>query len=347
MSVIPQAIVSAWPGLVVTPAPYGTGLINLTLKCSLGSRPVILQRVHPAFADSVHIDIESITAHLETRGVLTPRLIRTEHGALSALDDEGRPWRLQTFIEGSFSHDRVESGELANAAGEVVGRYHEALVDLSWSYVHTRPGIHDVGYRSRSLDRAIDAHRGHRLEASVLELRERLEPLRGALLPQTVTRPRHAHGDLKASNVLFDARGRGLCLVDLDTLAHMAWPFELGDAMRSWCNPRREDEPGAGIEVELYRAALAGYRKGARDLELERAEVELLPRGIMTIAAELALRFLCDALEERYFSFDAARFATRGEHNLARATGQIELARSIFGALAELERVTFAEIWQR
>jgi Ser/Thr protein kinase RdoA (MazF antagonist) len=184
------------------------------------------------------------------------------------------------------------------------------------------------------------------LLAEVGALRSRLLPLEPLLLPQHVTPARHAHGDLKASNVLFDERGKGLCLVDLDTLAHMAWPFEMGDAIRSWCNPRREDEPGAGIELDLYEAALAGYREGAERLELSPTEIELLPRGVLTIAVELALRFLTDALEERYFSFDPARYATQGEHNLARAKGQIELALSVESALGELERITRRELAQ-
>jgi hypothetical protein len=32
-----------------------------------------------------------------------------------------------------------------------------------------------------------------------------------------------------------------------------------------------------------------------------------------------------DALEERYFGWDEARFATRGDHNAARAEGQWQL----------------------
>jgi hypothetical protein len=60
---------------------------------------------------------------------------------------------------------------------------------------------------------------------------------------------------------------------------------------------------------------------------------------VLTIAAELCLRFLTDALEERYFGFDASRFATRGEHNLARARGQLELAKSLVAQLDAAERI--------
>jgi len=344
MSEVPQQIIAAWPGLLVEAVPYGTGLINVTLKGQLCGETVIVQRVHPAFAASVHEDIEAITAHLASHSLLTPRLIRTKTGDLCAVDSEKRPWRVLTFIEGSFSHDRLPSAALAKEAGHVVGRHHRAVADLSWSYVHTRPGIHDIDYRRAGLQSAADAHKSHRLARDVADLSARLAPLRPLLLPQSASQLRHAHGDLKASNILFDADGRGLCLVDFDTLALMAWPFEMGDAIRSWCNPRREDEPGAEIELDLYRAALSGYREGARDLELGDAEIDLLPRGLLTIAVELALRFLADALEERYFSFDSERYATQGDHNLVRAKGQIELALSVHASLAALEQVTHEEL---
>ena len=59
-------------------------------------------------------------------------------------------------------------------------------------------------------------------------------------LPQTARR--HVHGDLKISNLLFRREPlAGVCLVDLDTFAKGSMAFELGDAMRSWCNPLGED----------------------------------------------------------------------------------------------------------
>lgn len=339
-----ESMATHWAGLSIDRAPYGTGLINVTLAGRLADRRVIVQRVHPAFAASVHDDIEAITTHLERSGVLTPRLIRTDQGALCAVDEEGRAWRVLSFVEGSHSFDRIDGPARAKEAGRVVGRFHAALRDFEHEYLHRRVGIHDVSWRRTGLDAAIASHERHALHAEVSTLARELSRLASILLPVDVVSHRHAHGDLKTSNVLFDATGRGMCLVDLDTLATMAWPFELGDAIRSWCNPKREDEHGAHIDAELFRAALRGYRDGADGLELARAEVELLTRGVFTIACELAMRFLTDALEERYFSFDPARFESRGRHNLARATGQLQLARSIASEMAELERIARAEL---
>jgi Ser/Thr protein kinase RdoA (MazF antagonist) len=150
---------------------------------------------------------------------------------------------------------------------------------------------------------------------------------------------RHAHGDLKASNLLFDEAGLGLCVVDLDTLARMPWAFELGDALRSWCNPHGEDHPDIRVDEAMFAAAVAGYATAAARPSIEAGEVELVVRGLYTIATELGVRFLTDALEEQYFGFDRSTYPARGEHNLVRAKGQLALARSVLHAEARLDAI--------
>jgi hypothetical protein len=333
----PPELLEAYPGLTVEPAPYGTGLINLTLRGQMDGRAVIVQRVHPAFAASVHEDIEAVTGHLEKKGLVTPRLVRTRAGALSVLDVEGRPWRVLSFVEGRSS-DRVADPRHAERAGAVVGRFHAALADLEHSYVHVRQGVHDLPFRMRALGRALDANGGHRLHTEVARLAEAVLGSEADLVDLGCSAHRHAHGDLKISNLLFDASGEGVALVDLDTLTRMPWPFEIGDALRSWCNQQGEDVEEPAVDEAIFEAALHGWARGAAGgLALDRTERDLVPAGVFTIAAELAMRFLTDALEESYFGWDPRRFPSRGEHNLARARGPWALARSVRAARGRLE----------
>ncbi len=334
-----RAALRVWDDLVVEDRPFGTGLINATWRGTHRGQPVIVQRVHPAFAPHVHEDIDRVTRHLAARGVRTPLLLPTREGKLCSVDEEGRSYRVLTFIEGSVAFDKVTSAKMAHEAGAVVGRFHAAIADLEHTYVHVRPGIHDLSFRRANLDRALDAHRDHRLYADVARLDERARALEPLALPLTTTRGRHAHGDLKISNILFAEDGAALCLVDLDTLASMPFPFEMGDALRSWCNPRREDEPGAHVDATFFEAALAGHRRGAPALRLEADEIERVTAGLLTIALELAERFLTDALEERYFRFDPARYPALGEHNRERARGQLELAESVRDHASTLEKL--------
>jgi Ser/Thr protein kinase RdoA (MazF antagonist) len=159
-------------------------------------------------------------------------------------------------------------------------------------------------------------------------------------LPSIGELPRRIiHGDLKISNVLFDnAVERAVCLIDLDTLASGTIAVELGDALRSWCNPQGEETADAHVNVPIFAAAIDGYAEGAPGL-LVPAEVESLVPGFETVALTLAARFCSDALEESYFAWDPERFGSQCEHNLARARSQLALADSVRRQRAELSRL--------
>jgi hypothetical protein len=67
------------------------------------------------------------------------------------------------------------------------------------------------------------------------------------------------------------------------------------------------------------------------------AELASCVAGFAAVAVELASRFCRDALEDRYFGWDPERFASRAEHNLVRAAGQLELATRVLAARSRLE----------
>jgi hypothetical protein len=116
----------------------------------------------------------------------------------------------------------------------------------------------------------------------------------------------------------------------------MRVPLELGDALRSWCNVSGEDVVEGRFDPELFEAALSGYA-GATAGWITPAEALAILPATATIQVELAARFCADALEERYFGWDASRFASRGEHNRVRAAGQLAVHRSLLSRYAELE----------
>jgi hypothetical protein len=117
-------------------------------------------------------------------------------------------------------------------------------------------------------------------------------------------------------------------MVDLDTLQRGTLDVELGDAMRSWCNPLAEHTADGRFDLPLFEAAMRGYAEGAPDEGPSDAEWGSIVPTIERIALELAARFAQDALAESYFGFDP-RWGGRGEHNLLRARGQAGLARSV------------------
>jgi hypothetical protein len=94
----------------------------------------------------------------------------------------------------------------------------------------------------------------------------------------------------------------------------------------------------AAFDLELFAASLAGYRR-ACGRAFDDDERRALLLAVEWISLELAARFAADALHERYFGWDAARFAGRGEHNLVRAQGQWSLHRALVASRDERERL--------
>jgi hypothetical protein len=151
-----------------------------------------------------------------------------------------------------------------------------------------------------------------------------------AQLPALPNTPaRHVHGDLKISNVMFRREPLdALCLVDLDTVGRGTMAFELGDAMRSWCNPHGEDAGSVGFELPIFAAAIRGFLGVAGDL-VSADERRSIVIGLETVCIELAARFAVDVFDDCYFGWDAKRFASRRDHNRVRAEGQLALGLAV------------------
>jgi Ser/Thr protein kinase RdoA (MazF antagonist) len=340
----PDDVLAAWGRLGADVRPFGSGLINKTfLVRTDGQADLVVQRLHPIFGPQVNDDIEAVTAHLRTKGLTTPRLERTTDGSscvvLGSVEGGDRVvWRALSRVEGGASLDRLQSVAQARAAGGLVATFHAAVEDLSYSYRHVREGVHDTKKHLLALARSMAKHRKHRLGHAAGSVGKEILDA-GARLPDLTKLPlRHCHGDLKISNLLFAVNDdgvipvdepRAICVVDLDTLQKLQWPLEMGDALRSWCNPQGEDIANASLDLELFRGAVLGYFSSEKKPFVLPEESDALVDGVLTICVELAARFCRDALEENYFGWDPTRHKTRGDHNLLRARGQWSLAKSV------------------
>ncbi len=331
------ALAWGWDASQLTPVTGG--LINQTYAVREGGAPIaVLQRVHPVFGGEVNHDLEAVTEHLAARGMVTPRLIRTRDGEVWRVHD-GRVWRALTWIDGITVH-AVPDPSWARAGGELLGKFHHAIADLRHDYRFARAGVHDTAAHLARLAEHVAA--GGDREA--IDLGREIAGEAAAVPPLPHTALRHCHGDLKISNLLFaEAPLRGVCLVDLDTLGKSTMAFELGDAMRSWCNPRGEDADAVGFDLAIFAAAIRGFREVADGLlnEDERTSIVI---GAETVSLELAARFAVDVFRNEYFGWDAARFPSRRAHNLVRARGQLTLSRAIRAARSEALAIVHAPV---
>lgn len=321
---VPSNVLAAWGWEAAELAPLTGGLLNTTLAVRIGGAPVaVLQRLHPVFGAAVNFDLEAVTSHLIARGLISPRLLRTRDDR-AWVEDAGRIWRALSWVDGTTVH-AVPAAEWAEAGGVLIGRFHRAVADLVHDYAFTRVGVHDTPVHFARL--AEHVARGGDPEAVALG-REILDATRG--LPAMPAMPhRHCHGDLKISNLLFAGPPlRGVCLVDLDTLGLSTMAFEIGDAMRSWCNPFAEDAGQAGFDLAIFAAAIRGFRSIAEPL-ITADEKTGIVVGLETVCLELATRFAVDVFRDEYFGWDPSRFPSRRAHNLIRARGQLTLGAAV------------------
>jgi Ser/Thr protein kinase RdoA (MazF antagonist) len=288
-----------------------------------GEPLAVLQRLHPIFEPAVNLDISAITTHLAARGLTTPRLLPTRDGR-AWHEHEGHTWRALSWIDGITVHT-VPGLEWAEAGGRLVGEFHRALADLSHDYAFARVGVHDTPAHLAGLAGHVAA--GGDAEAVDLG-RQILDAARA--LPEMPDVPRrHCHGDLKISNILFAGPPvRGVCLVDLDTLGLSTMAFELGDAMRSWCNPYKEDAGQVTFDLAIFAAAIRGFRAVADPILRDDEKIAIVV-GLETVCIELAARFAVDMFRDEYWGWDPERFPSRRVHNLVRARGQLALGLAV------------------
>ena len=343
-----QAFVPDDPGL--SAEPYGQGLINDTyiVKASDGRR-LILQRLNrQAFPqpERVQANLRALLAHVAARPQNPGRRLNLPgthlavDGADHFTDDDGGFWRALDFIGGTRCITKLENTAQAGEVGFALGRFHALVHDLPADRLQaTREGFHQTPmYYERF--RAAAAHAGDTPDGDLRfcldfanqrdDIVDALESARRAgKLPLRVI-----HGDPKLDNLLFDERGeRVVALIDLDTAQPGLVHYDLGDCLRSACNPAGEspeDPRAARFDLDLCRAILQGYLHETRGF-LTGEELQLLPVAARLIPFELGLRFLTDHLNgDRYF-----KVAYRG-HNLLRAATQFRLTESIEGQLDRL-----------
>jgi len=317
---------------------FGTGLINDTYLVEVDAGlAFVLQRLNRLFKPEVNRDIDALTRHLARKGAVTQRVMPADNGELWVLH-EGYTWRMCTYVPG-VCLDMLETPAQAAAAGELLGRFHRDVRDLELQLHTERLGVHDTQRHLGNLRTALDQHRDHRYFPAINvlagEIFEEAEQL--PVLPKLPDRL--VHGDPKISNLVFNPElDRGICMIDLDTLTHMPLPLEMGDAFRSWCNPRGEDTQRSEFRLDLFRGAIEGYASVAGRFVLPPEWRNFVPAA-QTIMVELAARFATDALREIYFGWNPQKFADRSTHNQIRAAGQLELYRSMHTCAAEADEI--------
>ncbi|MBR1544020.1 MAG: aminoglycoside phosphotransferase family protein [Muribaculaceae bacterium] len=339
---------------IVSIKPLGEGFINDTfiIHTSGHNRKFILQRKNkvvfpdvPAMMDN----IERVTAHLRDkviqrggdpeREVLT--VIRTLQNLPYFQDDNGEYWAVCVFIDGSVTYDRADTPELAFKGGQGIGKFHSMMADFHEPLAEVIKGFHNMQWRFTQWDRALSLNKAGRV-ASLSEEIQWIESRRQQMLDfqNRITSgeipTRVSHNDTKISNILFDANGDVLCVIDLDTVMSSTTLNDFGDAIRSYTNTGAEDDrnlSNVSMSLPMFEAYTKGYLSMRKDT-LSLPEKQWLAFSARFITFEQVLRFLMD-----YIDGDTYYKIAYPEHNLVRTRAQYRLLLSIEEQYPLMQRI--------
>lgn len=344
-------------GTITDIQEYGHGNINNTFLVTLDNseeQHFILQRINTHVFSQPELVMQNICTfsdHVRQRldnnldnnccHWQVPRVLWTKNGqqgdSISLqnywLDREGLFWRAISFIDNAQSFDIIQNLDHAQEIGYGLGTFHNLISDLSVTKLaDTLKGFHitprylqhyrrvlelkkiktspEVNYCLQFIEKCADW--ANVLENAKAEGRLHLRPI---------------HGDPKINNIMIDkTTNKAIAIIDLDTIKPGLVHYDIGDCLRSGCNPLGEETEAwetVGFELELAQAMLQGYLAVAKDF-LTEYDYEYLYDGIRLIAFELGLRFFTDYLEGNIY------FKTKyPEHNLIRALVQFKLTKSI------------------
>ncbi|MBQ6983612.1 MAG: aminoglycoside phosphotransferase family protein [Paludibacteraceae bacterium] len=334
---------------VQEPQPLRIGFINDSFVVQakrVGETSYCLQRInHHIFKDVEGLmrNIEIVTSHIREKLLIARaenierkvlHLIPTKEGKLFYRSPEGEYWRLYVLVEPATSQEKVTPMS-AELTGQAFGRFQRQLADLPFNALcESIPNFHNMEFRLQELDEAIKAAsdlepseiRRRRVEAcrdiiDWINRRREMMCLAEVLFREGKLKKHINHCDTKVNNVLFDEKGRPICIVDLDTVMPGFVFSDFGDFMRTAANTGLEDDPNPDnihVDLEIFEAYARGYLKEATFLT--DIEKELLPYGCRLLSYMQTVRFFTDYLNgDTYYKIQSP------EHNLVRTRAQLRL----------------------
>jgi Ser/Thr protein kinase RdoA (MazF antagonist) len=332
--------------------PLTSGLINRTWKITDGENQFILQQINTEVfkkpldvAANISMIKEFLDEHSPDYLFVSP-LASNDGQYIIQHKDDGY-FRMFPFIKGSHTVDVVSSADQAYQAAFQFGKFAKLLSRFEVNKLHnTIPDFHNLRLRYHQFEQSLENGNKTRIQQAdqlvrALKTRTTILDEFERLRKNPAVKKRVTHHDTKISNVLFDADGKGMCVIDLDTIMPGYFISDVGDMMRTYLSPANEEEKDFNkIEVreDFYSGIVQGYTEAMQN-ELTYAEKKLINYSGPFLIYMQALRFLTD-----YFNNDRYYGAKYEEHNFARAGNQVELLKRIEAKQDLLEAIVSKEV---
>lgn len=326
---------------------FGTGLINNTWKVEAESGTFILQRINISifkkpFAIADNIEAIGSYLHKKEPAYLFPLPVTTKTGSTLFEDAEKKYYRLVPFIANSHSVDVLQNPSQAYEAAQQFGKFTRLLSGFNAANLKTTlPDFHNLSLRYKQFEKALVNGNSQRITESDAYIQQ-LKKYSGIadtyeyIKANPSFKLRVTHHDTKISNVLFDDTGKGLCVIDLDTVMPGYFISDVGDMMRTYLSPVSEEEQDfSKIEIrpDFFEALAKGYLSNMKE-ELTKEELEHFVYAGKFMIYMQSLRFLTD-----YINNDLYYGAKYETHNFIRAGNQLTLLQKLIAAENNLTAV--------
>ena len=337
-------------GQVIDVQEFGHGNINGTYLVTLDSseekhfilqcintqvfrQPQLVMQNMSTFTTHVRERLQSNSTNTNRRWEV-PRVLLTPDNQDYLIDADGSFWRAISFIEAGETFDTVKDRKHAREVGYALGMFHNFISDLpTEKLADTLPGFHITPSYLEHYDRVVTQNSASAKSAEVEYCLQFVRDRKtwAHVLENAVAQGhlclRPIHGDPKVNNVMIDTvTGEAIGIIDLDTVKPGLVHYDIGDCLRSGCNPLGEetkDWNSVNFDTSICESILQGYLSVASYF-LTANDYEYIYDAIRLITFELGLRFFTDYLAGNvYFK------VKHPEHNLARALVQFKLTESI------------------
>jgi Ser/Thr protein kinase RdoA (MazF antagonist) len=313
--------------------PFGSGLLNHTWRVSTTEGVFILQRINDvAFKqpEDIAANIRLIAAHLRQQHpdylFVAPTLSKS--GEDMVVEKTFGYFRVFPFVPDSHSKDVVLTPNQAYEAAAQFGKFTQLLRGVNPHDLKAGiPDFHNLSLRYEQFLKALNNGNPERIADSkklidsILNLKNIVSVYEGIKI-NTQFKLRVCHCDTKISNVLFDSRDKGLCVIDLDTVMAGYFISDVGDMMRTYLSPVSEEAVDFDtiiVRPDFYTAICEGYLSEMND-DLTAIEKQYFAYAGAFMIYMQALRFLTD-----YLNNDVYYGAKYSLHNRNRAENQLVL----------------------
>ncbi len=337
-------------GIIGKPILFGDGHINKTYK--IGDDYILQELNTTVFPNSREVmnNLFAVTGFIRKKLALkdidpsrkTVVYLRTVDGNTLYEGSEGT-YRAYRYIGNAFSYTDEKTPEVMYEAARIIGEFQSLLSDYDASTLFdVLPDFHNTPKRLDNLKKAVEKNASGRADTVKKEiefcysLEDTAKLITDAIADGRVPL-RVSHNDTKLNNILFDSKtGKGLCLIDLDTVMSGSYLYDFGDALRFGASTAPEDSTdldNVKFDLEVFDAFAKGYLESARSV-LTETERKLLFSSAIIMTYECGMRFLTDYIDgDVYFGI---KYPT---HNLDRARNQFALVKDMLAKRDKAEAI--------